>query len=111
MKRNEKGQFIKGHTGNAKGRPKRKTEDKYLKALRDSVTLKDWKAISKKATEQAKRGDRAARQWLSDYLLGKPQQYVDFTSGGDKLPGVMVYLPEIDEGMEAESGETGEVSS
>ena len=74
MKRNEKGQFIKGYTGNAKGRPKRNTEDKYLKALRDSVTLKDWKAISKKATEQAKSGDRAARQWLSDYLLGKPVQ-------------------------------------
>ena len=80
MKRNDKGQFVKGHSGNAKGRPNRSTEDKYLKALRDSVTLKDWKAISEKATEQAKNGDKAARQWLSDYLLGKPTQNVTVES-------------------------------
>ena len=111
--RDKKGRFVKGNPGNpnAKGRPNRKTEDKYLKALRDSVTSKEWKAICKQAVKDAKKGDRSARQWLSDYLLGKPQQFVDLTSGGDKLPGVMVYLPEIDEGMEAESGETGEVSS
>ena len=74
MKRNEKGQFIKGFTGNAKGRPKRKTEDKYLKALRDSVTSKEWKAICKRAIKDAKGGNNQARQWLSDYLLGKPVQ-------------------------------------
>lgn len=34
----------------------------------------------------------------------------DVTSGGERLPGVTVYLPEIDE-LEAESGPTGEIPS
>lgn len=76
MIRDKKGRFVKGNPGNpnAKGRPRRDTEDKYLQALHSSVTNGDWKAICKKATEQAKSGDKAARQWLSDYLLGKPVQ-------------------------------------
>lgn len=74
--RDKKGRFVKGNPGNpnAKGRPKRDTEDKYLQALRDSVPLKEWKAICNRAIKDAKGGDRSARQWLSDYLLGKPIQ-------------------------------------
>ncbi|MBU0792114.1 MAG: hypothetical protein KKC55_16830 [Gammaproteobacteria bacterium] len=109
--RDNAGRFIKGHPGNpnAKGRPKRKTEEKYLRALQKSVTQKDWRAIAERAVSDAKRGDKAARQWLSDYLLGKPQQFVDVTSAGEAL-GVLVYLPEIDE-LETESGAAGEISS
>ena len=73
MERDGKGRFVKGNMGGP-GRSKRKTEDKYLKALRDSVTSKEWKAICKQAIKDAKKGDRSARQWLSDYLLGKPVQ-------------------------------------
>lgn len=36
---------------------------------------------------------------------------VDLTTQGEKLPAVMIYLPEVDEGMETEQGSTGEVSS
>lgn len=73
--RNSKGQFVKGHVSYKQGgRAKRSVEDKYLKALRDSVTTKDWKDICNKAIEQSKSGDKAARQWLSDYLLGRPVQ-------------------------------------
>lgn len=79
MERDEKGRFAKGNKGGP-GRQNRSTEDKYLKALRDSVTIKDWKAISTKAIAQASKGDKAARQWLSDYLLGKPTQNVAIES-------------------------------
>ena len=110
--RDQTGRFVKGHPGNpeAKGRPKRKTEDKYLLALQKCVKLGDWKAIGKRAVAQAKTGDYRARQWLSDYLLGKPQQFVDVTSAGEKVVAVTVYLPEMDE-LETESGATGEVPS
>ena len=110
--RDKAGRFTKGHPGNpnATGRPKRKTEDEYLLALQKCVKPEDWKAICQRAVIDAKKGDRSARQWLSDYLLGKPQQFVDVTSGGEQLPGAIIYLPEVD-GLEAESGTAGEVSS
>ena len=73
MERDENGQFAKGNKGGP-GRQKRKTEDKYLRALQKCVKAKEWKAICERAVQDAKRGDRTARQWLSDYLLGKPVQ-------------------------------------
>jgi len=108
--RDAKGQFAKGHEPYRKGgRAPRKTEDKYLRALRKTVGATEWKAIAERAVLDAKRGDKAARQWLSDYLLGKPQQFVDVTSGGQVLPSVIVYLPGVDD-LETESGTAGEVS-
>ena len=83
--RDQTGRFVKGHPGNpeAKGRPKRKTEDKYLLALQKCVKLGDWKAIGKRAVAQAKTGDYRARQWLSDYLLGKPIQELKIETRAD----------------------------
>jgi hypothetical protein len=72
------GKFIKGHkasVGNRGGRPRRATEEKYLKALSDSVSIDDWKAIATKAIAQAKDGDKDARAWLGNYLIGKPTEY------------------------------------
>jgi len=43
--------------------------ERYLAALREGVTPADWAVIIGKAVEQAKAGDRAAREWLSRYLL------------------------------------------
>ena len=83
--RDEKGQFVKGKTGNPNGRPKRRTEDQYLDATIGRVTLKDWREIVDKAVLQAKRGDARARTWLSDYLLGPPQQRLQ-VSGPDDGP-------------------------
>ena len=73
MDRDKNGQFAKGNPGGP-GRQKRKTEEKYLRALQKCVKAKDWKAICERAIIDAKKGDRSARQWLSDYLLGKPIQ-------------------------------------
>ncbi len=49
------------------------------------VSLKDWREIVDKALLQAKKGDGKARQWLSDYLLGPPQQRLQ-VSGPDDGP-------------------------
>ena len=108
--RDEKGRFVKGQSGNPKGRPPKTREERYYGIAVSAVPFKQWRKIIKKAAQRAESGDISALRFLADYLLGRPQQFVDVTSGGEKLPGVIVYLPEIDD-LEAESGATGEVSS
>jgi len=84
--RDENGRFAKGWKGGP-GRPRRQTEERYLCALVASIKADDWKAIVMQAIAQAREGDRYARQWLADYLIGKPTEYVntDVTSGGNPL--------------------------
>ena len=77
--RDEKGRFVAGNSFGRKngGRPPRTYEDKYLRKLSNLVTMKDWEKIILVAISQAKAGDAKARQWLSDYLMGKPMQVID----------------------------------
>lgn len=107
--RNDKGQFVEGGVGNPKGRPKKAREDRYYQIAMSAVPFPQWKRIFNKAAQQAEKGDAQARKFLADYLLGPPQQHIDVTSGGKTLPTTTVYLPKID-GLETESGTTGEVS-
>jgi len=73
--RNAQGQFVKGHqVSKGKGRPRRSIEEKYLKWMSARVKKADWDMITDTAIARAKSGDNVARQWLSDYLIGKPQQ-------------------------------------
>ena len=83
-KRDTNGRFVKGN-GGGPGRPKRSTEEKYLAALSRRVTLKEWAKIVDVAVARAKAGDGQARQWLSDYLMGKPIQRTE-VSGPDGGP-------------------------
>lgn len=92
--RNENGQFVKGLSGNPKGRSPRKKEERFMEVSVAAVSLKDWRAIIKKAVEQAKRGDTQARKFLADYLIGPPQQKFDVTSGGEKLKGYISISPD-----------------
>lgn len=69
--------FKPGQSGNPSGRPAHQT--KYLKALVRLIKQNDWRDIIMKAIEQAKRGDKSARQWLADYCLGKPVQSIDLS--------------------------------
>lgn len=70
--RDEKGRFVKGASGNPQGRLPKETEKTYLEVCQNTCTFDVWHEITMKAIEQAKRGDARARQWLSDYLVGKP---------------------------------------
>lgn len=77
---------MKGHPGGP-GRPRRTVEESYLQTLYQVVKREDWREIIQKAVEQAKQGDDRARRWLSEYLVGKPTEYVaaDLTSGGQVI--------------------------
>jgi hypothetical protein len=44
--------------------------------------VKDWSEIIERAILDAKRGDTAARKWLSDYLMGTPIQRLEHTGAG-----------------------------
>ena len=97
--RNAKGQFVKGRSGNPQGRPKRSVEEKYLRSLRARVKVSDWRAIVDKAVELAKtEGDWRARQWLSNYLIGRPAQRLEHTGeGGAGIEYVVKVISGVDE--------------
>ena len=63
---------MKGVSGNPQGRLPKERETSYLQVTESVCTFDVWHEIVMKAIEQAKRGDARARQWLSDYLIGKP---------------------------------------
>jgi len=71
--RDKNGRWLPGVSGNT-GRSYRADT---LKALRAAVKKKDWQEIAKKAVDQAKDGNPAARKWLSEYLMGKPPEELD----------------------------------
>jgi hypothetical protein len=77
MTRDDKGRFVKGVSGNPKGRSPKDREERYYEILLTAVTFEDWQAIVKKAAEQARKGDAVARKWLSDYLVGTAQQKLE----------------------------------
>lgn len=94
------GHFLPGNPGGP-GRGRRSKEEQYLRALTMRVSLEDWSEIIDKAVVDAKFGDDKARRWLSDYLIGKPTEYVqaDVTSGGQVIAFrevVAVLPPEAD---------------
>ncbi len=71
----------------------RRTEADYMGALLDTVTLDDWRDVVAGALQGAKDGDAAARAWLAQYLVGKPETrapsaltvVVQQWSGGDPV--------------------------
>lgn len=68
--RDERGRFVVGNPGGP-GRPARAVELTYLRGLSDELTLDDWRAVVRKAIEQAKAGDAQARAWVTRYALGQ----------------------------------------
>ena len=69
--RHNDGRFKPGNNGGP-GRPPLAKETNYLQTLQGTCTLKEWKAICRKAVEDAKAGDGRAREWLCKYLVGEP---------------------------------------
>ena len=88
VERDAHGRFKKGSTGNPNGRPPRATEEEYLCAFNETLTVDDWVRIVRKAITQARGGDRDARRFLADYALGKPEQRMRLR--GDKDAPVML---------------------
>lgn len=67
--RNDHGQWMKGQSGNPRGRLPANVEHEYLNVFFDVWTLKDWREVCDKALSQAKGGDRYARDWASRVIL------------------------------------------
>ena len=51
----------------------RRTEGDYMGVLLDAVTLDDWRGVVTGALQAAKGGDPQARNWLAQYLVGRPE--------------------------------------
>ena len=71
----------------------RRIESDYMGVLLYTVSLDDWRDVVSGALQAAKGGDPAARAWLAQYLVGKPETkapsaltvVVQQWSGGDPL--------------------------
>src|SRR5690348_13702790 len=66
-----KGRFKKGHKGGP-GRPRRVVEQDYVVALSEAVPLDRWRKIIERAITDAESGDARAREWVGNYMMGKP---------------------------------------
>lgn len=60
-------EYIQGHATH------RRTEGDYMGVLLDTVTLDDWRGVVTGALQAAKGGDPQARNWLAQYLVGRPE--------------------------------------
>jgi len=50
-----------------------RTQESYMGALLDAVSLDDWREVVTGAVQAAKGGDAQARAWLGQHLVGKPE--------------------------------------
>lgn len=64
------GKFAKGHKL-ARGNKYAEKSARYKALAYKCVTKDDFQQVIAKALEQAKTGDRHARQWIGDLVLGK----------------------------------------
>ena len=66
MNNDKKNGYIKGNASH------RRTENDYMGTLLETVSLDDWQQVVASTLEAAKNGDASARNWLAQYLVGKP---------------------------------------
>jgi len=59
------------------GRLPRAKEIQLLDVLRGRMTPEEWAAIVDTAIKHAKMNDDKSREWLTDWVLGKPTQPVE----------------------------------
>ena len=77
--RDENGRFAKGN-GGGPGRPKKAREEKYLDILLSIITPDEWAKVCSVALSRAKAGDSRAREWLANYIVGKPVEKREISS-------------------------------
>lgn len=94
VKRDENGKFLPGGSPVSPGRPKREIEVTYLAVLHETVTLDDWRKICATAVSLAMAGDYRSREWIADYLIGKPPQILEISASDATL------LKQVLEGLE-----------
>lgn len=75
--------YVKGQSGNPKGRMPRERETRLLKVMSEVVTDDEWREVCRVALEGAKKGNPTDRYFLAVYLLGRPQQNMTFGENED----------------------------
>jgi hypothetical protein len=85
--RDARGRFQPGNKGSP-GRPSKAREAAYVAVLREILSLSEWGFIVRGAILRAQNGDAQARQWLSDYAVGKPTQAIDVRAVEEGEPGL-----------------------
>jgi hypothetical protein len=83
--------FAAGNAGGP-GRPSRDVESRFLNVLSTCTTDEEWTKIVKVAIIQAQQGRAPARDWLSKYLLPKPEALWAAEQGGDQPEGLVALL-------------------
>ncbi len=63
---NKRSNLIPGSAGHTR------TQDSYMGALLDAVSLDDRREVVTGSVQAAKGGDPQARNWLGQYLVGRP---------------------------------------
>ncbi len=58
------------------GRKPKPIEERYAQAFRACVTYDDWCTIIGRAVTDAKDGNKDARVWLTENLIGTPEQRI-----------------------------------
>ena len=76
VKRDAKGRFLKGYSGNPNGRSRKTEEEIWLKRLHDCVTPEDFHQMVRVGISRAKAGDSGMLRLFLQYLIGMPTQYV-----------------------------------
>ena len=76
VKRDTKGRFVKGHSGNPNGRSRKTDEELWLQRLHACVTPEDFQQMIEVGMSRAKCGDSAMLRLFLSYLIGQPTQYV-----------------------------------
>ena len=67
------GRWLPGVSGNRMGRPPKRKEERFVRLIAEEVSDEDVRAIIRRAVEDAKEGNRWARDWLWQYAVGKPK--------------------------------------
>lgn len=61
-----------GQSGNPNGRPPRETERSYIDVMAKRLDVATWDRIVTQAVKDAEAGDRFARNFLANYMMGRP---------------------------------------
>lgn len=62
------------------------TTNKYMAVVENECSPEDWLAIVRRAIDDAKDGDAAARQWLTGLSLVPPPTRYQYPTGGVAKP-------------------------
>jgi len=86
--RDARGRFLAGNRVGIRGGPAARAKAQtYLNIMWQEVTDDDWRAIVRRAINDAIHGTRytvaPARAWLSDYILGKPAERVQLDQNAE----------------------------